>query len=110
MGGERREGDEVKPTFFFCGICNGKRDNVGGLCSGCGGDVDQVRMSANPKPVAPKCPQCGPRTDAYRLDRGSYHCRRCGAEFAPVEFGFLDSRPDRNAERMENRERSRRKA
>lgn len=91
----------MKPNYFFCGICSGKRDNVGGMCSGCGGEVSEVRMSANPKPKPVQCPQCGPRTDAYPLGRGEHHCRRCGVKFSPVEFAFVDTRPEVNAEKRE---------
>lgn len=93
----------MKPTFFFCSVCRGKRDDIGGMCSGCGSDVEKVRVSANPKPKPVQCPNCGPRTDAYKLKRGTYHCRRCHAEFAPVEFSFADSRPDVNAEKREGK-------
>lgn len=97
------KGRAVKPTYFFCGVCRGQRDDICGMCSGCGGRVAEVRMSAKPKPKSPQCPRCGPRTDAYKLKRGTYHCRKCGAEFSPVEVGFVDSRPDVNAEKREGK-------
>jgi DNA-directed RNA polymerase subunit RPC12/RpoP len=84
----------------WCRICRRQRPESG-KCSSCGTGLTPY-YEPKAKAPSPSCPKCrGKHTQA--TPHGSRVCRDCGAEFEPVEVGYLDTRPDVNAEKRERR-------
>ena len=86
----------------YCRICRGQRDSVtvsGKLCcSGCGTtQANAFVPRPESKQSKPRCPKC--RSQKSVEFDGRLMCAECKAVFETVEVGFLDSRPEQNAEK-----------
>lgn len=86
----------------WCRVCK-RKTNETGRCSSC---ATTLTPWYEPKQVH-KCPNCRGNHTSARED-GARFCRDCGAEFEPVEVGYLDTRPVENAEKRESERRGRR--
>lgn len=51
--------------------------------------------------VHPRCPRCG-NHKSYQIEPGRFCCNKCQGVFEGADFGFVDDRPNVNAEKMES--------
>lgn len=96
---------------IYCRFCGGSRPTDGGRCLGCGTKAERAKV-APPKPGTnrPKCPACRDAVGkSQEVEPGRFYCPNCRAFFEPDDVGYLDTRPDRNAEKRESFQRSRRR-
>ena len=82
-----------------CRICNGDRPHNGLHCQGCGTEIVKCKPTKTKRIV--DCPGCGNRGPFRELEAGRYHCTKCTATFEGADVGYLDDRPDVNAEKQE---------
>ena len=92
---------------FYCGICQKQRQGQNGRCESCGSLVSTAKVKPPRSSTCPPCPKCGTYQSTLRSD-GYWHCRTCGGLHEPDDFGFLDDRPDVNAEKRERQQTQRR--
>jgi ribosomal protein S27AE len=78
---------------FHCNFCQKLRNNVGGLCDGCGSFVANATYKRQPESTTavPKCPRCGKRGVSQEEDR--YYCISCQAWYETPDQQYLDTRP-----------------
>lgn len=88
--------------FAHCRYCNGVREFTARQCLGCGSPKANAMVPAASlvKSKKPQCPQCN-TTDTKSIDEERRSCNRCHTVFEPDDFGFLDTRPEQNAEKRE---------
>lgn len=95
---------EPLPQRHHCTICGGIRPCADGVCLGCGGSARTPAGGVPPKPArTTPCPRCGTFSRST-LEPGRYCCRNCQAVYEADDFGFVDDRPDINAEKRERQE------
>lgn len=83
-----------------CSICRGSRPHNGSVCLGCGTPLAKATLKKTDRRNTTECPGCrhnGPFQDIG----GRLRCGKCTAVFEGSDFGFVDDRPDVNAEKME---------
>lgn len=85
---------------FPCRMCGGQRPHNGRECLGCGAPIERAWDSSQTNTERIMCPKCNSGAHERRAD-DSYTCRACGAWFESLEVGYLDDRPDVNAEKRE---------
>ena len=89
---------------FHCNYCRKPRNNVGGMCDGCGSPVAQAtyqrpKQSTN---VVPQCGKCGKR-GVYQ-EEGRYYCVDCQVWYEKPDQQCLDTRPLEAAIKAEEQE------
>lgn len=91
-------------TQGFCRFCNGKRRvNAKTQCEGCGMPVANAHVPEPARKLAKlrlKCPKCR-RTHIAEIEKDRFNCETCDAVFEAADVGYLDTRPDINAEKKE---------
>lgn len=92
--------------FGHCRYCNGVREFTTRQCLGCGSPKANAMVPAGSlsKKKAFRCPKCkSTRTSCLEDER--HVCADCRAVFEADDVGFLDTRPDINAEKRERSQR-----
>ena len=84
-----------------CRICRGVRNTNGRVCLGCGTPVANAIDRNKPKRARPTCPICGPRPKVSEVQPGRFECGGCRSHFEADDVGYVDTRPDVNAEKRE---------
>ena len=88
-------------AVLYCNFCRGIRPATATHCLGCGAPLARTKQPQQPKGAGrPPCPACR-RTRSREIEPDRYECRDCGAVFERDDFGYLDDRPDVNAEKRE---------
>lgn len=87
---------------FHCNFCRKVRQDVNGLCSGCG---SEVRLAEKKRPAFDlntpcPCPKCG-RRGVPQEDDQRWFCLSCNIHFERDDQTYVDDRPDVNAEKQE---------
>ena len=83
-------------SIINCRYCDGERQVVLGICTGCGSPRSMAARRMKGRKKAEKCPKC--KSPRIRLrETKEFHCMDCGAEFEAYDFSFLDDRPENNA-------------
>lgn len=70
--------------------------------------VANATVKPKAKSVNRRCPRCDSRAVQREIEPGRYCCNRCRAVFEDDDFGYVDDRPDVNAEKREAMSRRRR--
>jgi|GEM_PF-4476336 len=83
-----------------CRICRKTTPTDGCLCLGCGTPVENAIDNSKQRVRKPQCPKCNSGAN-YEIEPGRYSCRDCMGVFEADDFGYLDTRPDRNLEKLE---------
>lgn len=91
-----------------CTICRGLRPNNGVVCLGCGTALLKCSQR-KAKRHTTECPGCTHTGPHQTLEAGRYRCLKCTAIFEHGDVGYLDDRPDINAEKLERMAVERRK-
>lgn len=83
-----------------CRICDGKRPHNGTICLGCGTLLVKCKAATVKRDIreCPKCTHTGPHK---LIEAGRMRCLKCTAVFEGPDFGFVDDRPEVNAEKKE---------
>jgi hypothetical protein len=89
-------------TSRWCRICRKQQRTIDGtqLCNSCGTPTTEMRPP-NAVNTAPRCPRC--RHNGQQQPDGRHYCRACSVWFEADDFGYVDDRPDINAEKNEAR-------
>lgn len=93
-----------------CKCCGGSRPHNGEICLGCGTPILKCKPSKSTNRFRSSCPQCASDGPHVVLEAGRYRCPKCTAVFEQPDFGFVDDRPDINAEKKEKLEADQKKA
>lgn len=97
---------KIKPERTInCRFCKGSRNVYHGLCDGCGHPAANVEVKpATNKPAKvyriPVCPACH-STNRTELESHRWMCNKCGGIFEREDMGYVDDRPDINAQKRE---------
>jgi len=87
----------------YCRMCRGPRPFNANGCTGCGTPRAKAIVPAErlkQPEVNPTCPGCGDNhVERFQAER--WKCARCHSVFEPVEFGFVDDRPEINLAKKE---------
>ena len=87
-----------------CNFCKGRRNVYHGLCDGCGHPEANVTAGSKQRQPAaarvPACPACH-SSNRQELEPGRWLCRGCAGIFETEDVGYLDDRPDVNAQKRE---------
>jgi hypothetical protein len=86
----------------WCRVCRKERSTLPGghQCNSCGTPTTEMRPAAMHS-TAPRCPQC--RHGGKMQPDGRHYCQKCDVWYEADDFGFVDDRPDVNAEKNEAR-------
>lgn len=92
----------------YCKFTRSIQPNNGSICLGCGSDLTRCKQD-KPKRKTSECPGCTHHGPHKEIEAERYRCLKCGAIFEKPDFGYVDERPDVNAEKLERIERDKRK-
>lgn len=88
----------------WCPVCRKNKSGMKGreaLCCSC---ATALQEPPPKKRVGQQtCSGCGGVTDV-QIEPGRFHCRKCNSVVEPLEFAFMDTRPEVNAEKRERQE------
>ena len=84
-----------------CCICGGCRPKTGTHCCGCGSPLQLCRATSKVEDRRWQCPKCRDKRYVH-VGSGRVSCVGCYSEFELTpDVGFVDSRPEVNAEKRE---------
>lgn len=87
--------------MFDCRFCRKRREDVNGLCGGCGSEVRLAGVKPPQRDIntPASCPKCGRR--GVPQDDHRWVCISCNSWFERDDQTYVDDRPDVNAEKQE---------